>query len=199
MPRYTGHSAYHWYISQRSKLDLQLPPLPAPDTRGYTPLFLGERFCRAPDCAKETPATSTNNLRKHYSQKHPNLILNAVEGRPTTEEEGAALRFYVSLRDTYDTRVLAKQRAAAINKPKIPRKKDGSIHLTDIRKKVKDLHGQVPCEPCKDTNDRTGCCREENISRCDNFDYFDSDNQSELSDPPEEEAEEQEGEEEEEA
>ncbi|KAJ5817627.1 hypothetical protein N7447_007635 [Penicillium robsamsonii] len=187
MVRYSQHSSYQWYITQRSAEGLNLPALPVPDTRGYTPLYLGERFCRALNCGKDTPATSTNNLRKHYASKHPELILNAAEGRPTTVEETAAIGFYTALRDAYDARIAAAVEAAALNKPAIPRKKDGSIHLTEMRKQVKALHGQVPCEPCKDANDRAGCCRLENATRCDNFEYFDSDGQSEVSDPPEEE------------
>lgn len=37
---------------------------------------------------------STNNLQKHYASKHPKLILNAAEGRPTTVEETAAIGKY---------------------------------------------------------------------------------------------------------
>ena len=84
------------------------------------------------------------------------MILNAAEGRPTTVEETAAIGFYTALRDAYDARIAAAVEAAALNKPAIPRKKDGSIHLTEMRKQVKALHGQVPCEPCKDANDRAG-------------------------------------------
>ncbi|OQD88001.1 hypothetical protein PENSOL_c073G00220, partial [Penicillium solitum] len=100
-----------------------------------------------------TLATSTNNLRKHYASKHPKLILNTTEGRPTTVEETVAIAFYTAIRDAYDARIAAAVEAAALNKPAIPR-----------------------------------CCRAENATRCDNFEYFDSDDQSEVSDPPEEES-----------
>jgi hypothetical protein len=41
-----------------------------------------------------------------------------------------------------------------------------------MRRLVKANGGQVPCEPCKDANARTGCCREANKDTCDNFELF---------------------------
>jgi hypothetical protein len=41
-----------------------------------------------------------------------------------------------------------------------------------MRRLVKANGGQVPCEPCKDANIRTGCCREVNKDTCDNFELF---------------------------
>ncbi|CRL19793.1 unnamed protein product [Penicillium camemberti] len=134
MARYSQHSSYQWYTAQRSANGLNLPALPAPDTRSYTPLYLGERFCRALNYRKDIPATSTNNLRKHYTSKHPKLILNTTEGRPITVEETAAIGFYTALCNAYNARIAAVAEAAALNKPAIPYKKDGSIHLTEIKK-----------------------------------------------------------------
>jgi hypothetical protein len=37
---------------------------------------------------------------------------------------------------------------------------------------VRDAGGQVPCEPCKDADDPTGCLRIENLDRCENFEFF---------------------------
>jgi hypothetical protein len=38
----------------------------------------------------------------------------------------------------------------------------------------------VPCEPCKDAGDPTGCVRLENKDRCENFEFFaDSDEEDE--------------------
>ncbi|KAJ5193261.1 hypothetical protein N7449_009403 [Penicillium cf. viridicatum] len=119
MVRYSQHSSYQWYTAQRSTNGLNLPALLAPDNRGYTPLYQGERFCRASNCGKDTLATSTNNLRKHYASKYPELILNAAEGRPITVEETTAIALYTALRDTYDARVAATVEAAALNKPAI--------------------------------------------------------------------------------
>lgn len=33
----------------------------------------------------------------------------------------------------------------------------------------------MPCEPCKDAGDPTGCVRLENQDRCENFEFFASD------------------------
>jgi hypothetical protein len=41
-----------------------------------------------------------------------------------------------------------------------------------MRRLVKANGGQAPCEPCKDANAKTGCCREENKDMCDNFELF---------------------------
>ncbi|KAJ5442246.1 hypothetical protein N7445_005253 [Penicillium cf. griseofulvum] len=119
MPKYALHTAYQWYCTLKSTndLNLELPPLNAPDT----------------------PATSTNNLQ-----------------------------FYVAIRDEYDANV---DQAASI-KPTIPRKVDGTIHLTNMRKLAKERGGQILCELCKDAEDHLGCCREENAERCDNFELF---------------------------
>ncbi|OQD79067.1 hypothetical protein PENSOL_c340G11148, partial [Penicillium solitum] len=64
-------------------------------------------------------ATSTNNLRKYYASKHPELILNAAEGRPITVEETVAIAFYTAIRDAYDARIATAAEAAALNKPAI--------------------------------------------------------------------------------
>ncbi|KAJ5688431.1 hypothetical protein N7536_011050 [Penicillium majusculum] len=112
-------SSYQWYTAQRSANGLNLPALLAPDNRGYTPLYLGKRFCRASNCGKDTLATSTNNLRKYYASKHPKLILNTAEGRPITIEETVAIAFYTAIRDTHDTRIATTIEAAALNKPAI--------------------------------------------------------------------------------
>ncbi|OQD84785.1 hypothetical protein PENSOL_c116G10078, partial [Penicillium solitum] len=53
MVRYSQHSSYQWYTAQRSANGLNLPTLLAPDNRGYTPLYLGERFYRASNCGKD--------------------------------------------------------------------------------------------------------------------------------------------------
>ncbi|KAJ5111683.1 hypothetical protein NUU61_001313 [Penicillium alfredii] len=76
--------------------------------------------------------------------------------------------FYVALRDAYDAR---KEEEGEI-KPDVPLKANQDIHLTKMRRMAKELDGQVPCEPCKDADDKAGCCREENYGRCDNFDFF---------------------------
>ncbi|KAJ5211137.1 hypothetical protein N7491_010957 [Penicillium cf. griseofulvum] len=148
MPKYALHTAYQWYCTLKSTNDpnLELPPLNAPDT----------------------PATSTNNLRKHYADKHVDITLAARGGRPSLQDENDAVEFYVAIRDEYDANV---DQAASI-KPAIPRKADGTIHLTNMRKLAKERGGQIPCEPCKDAEDHPGCCREENAERCDNFELF---------------------------
>ncbi|KAJ5424824.1 hypothetical protein N7445_010892 [Penicillium cf. griseofulvum] len=170
MPKYALHTAYQWYCTLKSTNDpnLELPPLNAPDANGQIDLFLGERFCRYTNCPKDTPATSTNNLRKHYADKHADITLAARGGRPSLQDENDAVEFYVAIRDEYDANV---DQAASI-KPAIPRKADGTIHLTNMRKLAKERGGQIPCEPCKDAEDHPGCCREENAERCDNFELF---------------------------
>ncbi|KAJ5957734.1 hypothetical protein N7501_012013 [Penicillium viridicatum] len=168
MVKYVLHSAYIWYCAQKSKNDFDLPDLNPPNAKGEVDLFLGERFCRYTNCPKDSPATSTNNLRKHYADKHADITLESHGGRPTLQDSNDAVEFYIAIRDEYDANVAA----AAEVKPAIPRKADGTIYLTSIRKIAKERGGQVPCEPCKDANDRIGCCREVNADRCDNFDLF---------------------------
>ncbi|CAG8886278.1 unnamed protein product [Penicillium egyptiacum] len=168
MTVYLVQSAYQWYCSQKSKDDLGLPDLNRPNAKGQVDLFLGERFCRYNNCPKDSPATSTNNLRKHYADKHADITLASSGGRPSLQDEKDAVEFYVAIRDEYD----AKVAAIAEVKPEIPRKADGTVHLTNMRKVARERGGQVPCEPCKDAEDSAGCCREENADRCDNFDLF---------------------------
>ncbi|CAI7611430.1 unnamed protein product [Penicillium viridicatum] len=182
MVKYSVHTAYQWYCSQRSKAELDLPDLNDPNAQGQVDLFLGERFCRYDGCPKDTPATSTNNLRKHYADKHGDITLASASGRPTLQDEHDAVEFYIAIRDGYDAKVAAEAEV----RPQLPRKADGTIHLTNMRKVAKERGGQVPCEPCKDANDRAGCCREVNADRCDNFELFATDSEAEEGDEEEE-------------
>ncbi|KAI3196972.1 hypothetical protein CBS147311_7118 [Penicillium roqueforti] len=168
MVKYAMHTAYRWYCTLKSREGIDLPQLNDPNTQGEIDLFLGERFCRYANCPKDTPATSTNNLRKHYTDKHTDMKLASSGGRPTLQDEHDAVEFYIAIRDEYDANVAAIVQV----KPELPRKADGTLHLTNMRKVSKELGGQVPCEPCKDANDRQGCCREANADRCDNFELF---------------------------
>ncbi|KAJ5691699.1 hypothetical protein N7488_012434 [Penicillium malachiteum] len=154
MPRVKQHSSWQWYSSFTDKTELELPDLEVELLVTYR-IYCDELFCRAPGCTKVTKETNLNNLRKHYARVHPEITLTAraVGGRPTVEEENAAIEFSKSVREAYDARP--------------------EVYLTNARKIVRAAGGQVPCEECKDVDDPTGCVRLENKGHCENFQFFD--------------------------
>ncbi|KAI3224109.1 hypothetical protein DTO012A9_9739 [Penicillium roqueforti] len=81
MVKYAMYTAYRWYCTLKSREGIDLPQLNDPN--GEIDLFLGERFCRYANCPKDTPATSTNNLRKYYTDKYTDIKLASSGGRPT--------------------------------------------------------------------------------------------------------------------
>ncbi|KAL5044747.1 hypothetical protein BDW71DRAFT_185716 [Aspergillus fruticulosus] len=53
------------------------------------------------------------------------------------------------------------------DKPPLPTKNDGSVHITNIHKEVKNLRGNVPCASYGNCND---CCKDVNV--CEHFLLF---------------------------
>ncbi|GIJ90986.1 hypothetical protein Asppvi_009951 [Aspergillus pseudoviridinutans] len=166
------------------KKALNLPPFQS-NEKGYLEIFLGEVFCRHPGCIKEGRFLSLNNLKKHVQTAHKGKYnIYATEGgAPNHDEQAAAINFYNTLYEEY----VATLKQDAPDLPALPKRKDGKVHATNMKKMVKEMGGVVPCSACKDKKKPRGCCSEAARTFCDNFDLFDEDGEEEESDDEEEE------------
>ncbi|KAL4887744.1 hypothetical protein BDV59DRAFT_189998 [Aspergillus ambiguus] len=179
---------YQWYLREVSAGRLELPAY-SPDENRKITIHYGEVFCRVPDCSRAQHAyTSTNNLRTHVKS-------HEIFEFPTTEEEkdkggrvsqklvDQALGFYKSLfagkepgksatakavGGTVDLSSDAESTVGEGGRPILPVKKDGQVHVTNMRLKVRELGHNVPCQSC---GERKNCCK--NINLCDHFVLFD--------------------------
>ncbi|KAL3494962.1 hypothetical protein BJX62DRAFT_233930 [Aspergillus germanicus] len=147
------------------------------DDRLY--FYYGEMFCRIPVCSKSTHNyKSTNNLRTHVgSHKDASLPAGNVGGRVSQELVDEAAKWYkelfVSVEPDNSSKpdaggAAASPGSAAGALPSLPKKKDGSVHVTNMRAEVIRMGHSVPCKSC---GSRVNCCKD--INRCDHFVLFD--------------------------
>ncbi|EYE91257.1 uncharacterized protein EURHEDRAFT_416063 [Aspergillus ruber CBS 135680] len=177
MARVKTNEAYKRYV-ELGKEKLYLPDFEV-TSMGYLVPFVGEVYCRAEGCENVTKFISLNNLKKHIRTKHTHtydLLDGESGGRPDQEAESAAVKFYEAVIKKFD----AKQSAPAL--PPLPRRRDGEVHMTEMRRLVRRMGHVVPCESCKDAHKAKLCCKYE---ECEHFALFDSGDQGKSSEEEE--------------
>ncbi|KAL4923613.1 uncharacterized protein BDV17DRAFT_285273 [Aspergillus undulatus] len=153
-------------------------------------IHYGEVFCRVPDCSKSTHNyKTTNNLRTHI-ETHDNISLpeGTSGGRVPQKLVDEGLKWYKSLYGglepgasgtsgsatspsaggtpsvaEYDPTSPSKAGSSSVLPP-LPVKKDGSVHVTNMRAAVTKIGHKVPCDSCSTRNDY---CKD--INHCDFF------------------------------
>ncbi|GFF98314.1 conserved hypothetical protein [Aspergillus udagawae] len=136
-------------------------------------IYYGELFCRVPDCVRaQKKYTSTNNLRTHLlTHDGVKLEKGLVGGRVHQKEIDEAIRFYKSLfagtepKPAEDSTSSTQNASSAT--PILPKKKDGTVHVTNMRKKVVEFGHKVPCDSC---GKRSDCCKD--VNKCAYFILF---------------------------
>ncbi|KAL4778278.1 hypothetical protein BJX76DRAFT_343677 [Aspergillus varians] len=126
MAQVKNNSDYIQYVAI-GKAELDLPDFEA-DSHGYLVPYVGEVYCRAPDCQVLTRYLNTNNLKKHIRTAHGDdfdLLEKEGGGRPSAKEEADAIEFYKTLIQAYDAKKQAEKKTAA--KPALPRRRDGKV------------------------------------------------------------------------
>ncbi|GIJ91890.1 hypothetical protein Asppvi_010865 [Aspergillus pseudoviridinutans] len=115
------------------------------DENGNIILYAGEVFCRAQNCPKAKEAySSLNNLKKHIQNTHDDLTVKASGGGPPKlKAQQAAIDWYKKLVDDY----LHKEDEPEL--PPLPKKKDGTVNITEMKKQVRSFGVSVPCDECK--------------------------------------------------
>ncbi|KAL4883541.1 hypothetical protein BJY04DRAFT_184845 [Aspergillus karnatakaensis] len=169
---------YQWYLREVEAGRLELPEY-EDDTDNCLYFYYGEMFCRIPDCSKaHHNYKSTNNLRTHVgSHKDVSLPAGNLGGRASQESVDEAAKWYKGLfagvepGDSSKAGVgsaVASPGASVGALPSLPKKKDGTVHVTNMRAEVVRMGHSVPCESC---GTRVNCCKD--INKCDHFVLFD--------------------------
>ncbi|EAW22051.1 uncharacterized protein NFIA_036070 [Aspergillus fischeri NRRL 181] len=171
-----------WYIRYLSEVAdgrLELPPYEERED-GSIKIYYGELFCRVPDCSKSRKKyTATNNLRTHL-ETHGDIKLQEGNsgGRVPQKTVDEATKWYKRLfyavdpqdgggaSTSADTHFVCAMSVDA-GTPSLPVKKDGTVHVTNMRKKVAEMGRKVPCSSCGNRND---CCKD--INKCAYFVLF---------------------------
>ncbi|PYH99043.1 hypothetical protein BO71DRAFT_415769 [Aspergillus ellipticus CBS 707.79] len=185
----------NWYLRDTAAGRLQLPDYEI-DDEGDIYLYYGEVFCRVPECSKANHNYKyTNNLRTHI-ETHDDVSLSAgnVGGRASQKIIDEAIKFYKRLyggvepgTTTTPAPPASSPPSSAISPaatavydpvspsttgasilPVLPVKKDGTVHVTNMRAAVAKMGHKIPCESC---STRTACCKDINL--CDFFIFFD--------------------------
>ncbi|KAL4786397.1 hypothetical protein BJX76DRAFT_321254 [Aspergillus varians] len=191
MASLTANKWYQWYLRDTAAGRLQLPDYEV-DGDDDVYLYYGETFCRVPDCSRAIHNYKyTNNLRTHM-ETHEDISLPAgnVGGRAAQKVVDEAIKFYKGLYGgvepgtattpapsagsvpaptIYDP--ASPSEAGASTLPVLPLKKDGTVHITEMRKAVTRMGHKVPCDSC---TTRNACCKDINL--CDFFIFFDCGN-----------------------
>ncbi|KAF7174608.1 hypothetical protein CNMCM5623_008451 [Aspergillus felis] len=132
--------AYAQYLELGPE-NLALPPF-AENAMGYLIIYAGEVYCRAPGCPKAKEAySSLNNLKKHIQSTHSKkyTIYTTSGGAPTIAEQQEAIEWYQKLLEEEEKPEL----------PALPLKKDGTVHIKNMKAMVKEMGVDVPCSECK--------------------------------------------------
>ncbi|KAG2000758.1 hypothetical protein GB937_010865 [Aspergillus fischeri] len=148
---------YNRYLSEVANGCLELPVYEKNDD-GSIKIYYGELFCCVPDCSKaQKKYTAINNLRTHI-ETHEDVELQEgnIGGRAAQKTVDEAV--------TYDVCVDAST-------PPLLVKKDSTVHITNMRKKVAEMGHHVPCNSCGNRNE---CCKD--INKCDHFILFECGN-----------------------
>ncbi|KAI9038647.1 uncharacterized protein KD926_010591 [Aspergillus affinis] len=178
---------YAWYLRLVPTGRFTLPPYTT-DSNGKIIIHYGEVFCRVEDCAKANHKyTATNNLRTHIKAHDGVPVDNDNKGgRVGQKELDNAIRWYKDLFSGKEPNIEegtgtagggGSSSTAGPNTPNLPRpalpltKKDGNVHITNMRKLVRNLGHKVPCASCGTAKD---CCK--NINICDHFLLFNCQN-----------------------
>ncbi|KAL2836238.1 hypothetical protein BJX68DRAFT_273593 [Aspergillus pseudodeflectus] len=161
------------YIREVEAGPLELPEYEE-DEDDYLYFYYGEMFCRIPDCSKVTHNyKSTNNLRTHVSShKDVSLLVGNSGGRASQETIDEVAKWYKELfagvdPDKTTTGATTSPSPAPRALSALPKKKDGSVHVTNMRAEVVRMGHSVPCKSC---GSRVNCCKD--INKCDHFVLF---------------------------
>ncbi|KAL4782837.1 hypothetical protein BJX76DRAFT_349064 [Aspergillus varians] len=168
----------NWYLREVEAGRLELPEYEE-DEDDCLYFYYGEMFCRIPDCSKATHNyKSTNNLRTHVgSHKDVSMPEGNVGGHVSQELVDEAAKWYKELfagiapEDSPKAGadgVAASPGSTAGALPSLPKKKDGSVHVTNMRAEVVRMGHSMPCKSC---GSRVNCCKD--INKCDHFVLFD--------------------------
>ncbi|GIJ86645.1 hypothetical protein Asppvi_008178 [Aspergillus pseudoviridinutans] len=155
--------AYLQYLELGAE-GLTLPPF-AENAMGYLVVYPGEVYCRAPGCPKAKEAySSLNNLKKHIQSAHSKTytVHTTSGGAPTIKEQQEAIEWYQKLLEEEEKPEL----------PALPLKKDGTVHIKNMKEMVKGMGVSVPCGECKKRKKTRTCCSSNSQEWCENFDYF---------------------------
>ncbi|KAA8646660.1 uncharacterized protein ATNIH1004_005335 [Aspergillus tanneri] len=143
---------YQWYLKEVSSGRLTLPTYE--QENNVIKIYYGERFCRVPDCAKaQKEYSATNNLRTHILSHETYTCPENSGGRVGTKVVDEATKWYKNLFAGIEPRhsTPANSSIAASSphrsmgftpKPKLPLKKDGTVHVTNMRAKVLEMNLQ---------------------------------------------------------
>ncbi|KAL4958623.1 uncharacterized protein BDV14DRAFT_186357 [Aspergillus stella-maris] len=192
------NSAYTRYLAEVENSGLELPEYTT-DEDGNARLYYGEVFCRVRDCGKAGHRfTLSSNLRDHIVRHEDMNLAMEVGGKPSNKKVMEAGKWYrelfaevdaakerekerrkVAIRaaatkatpepvsSAYDPETPLSMRAPL---PSIPLNKAGTVHITKMRKAVKDKNLAIPCDKCPTAKD---CCKD--IKICEHFYLFDCD------------------------
>ncbi|KAL4768413.1 hypothetical protein BDW60DRAFT_210960 [Aspergillus nidulans var. acristatus] len=167
---------YLWYLREAANGNLELPDYKLNDNNCII-LHYGEVFCRVPDCSKATKKFSaTNNLHTHI-KTHDGMKLEEgnTGGRVAQKVVDRAVQWYKSLFSGIEPQANTESLETSLDRagsveddlPLLPKKKDGTVHVTNMRLEVVRLGKPVPCKSC---GTRNACCKD--ISKCDHFILF---------------------------
>ncbi|KAL4934731.1 hypothetical protein BDV06DRAFT_208385, partial [Aspergillus oleicola] len=169
------------------------------DEDGNAKFYYGEVFCRVRDCSKAGHRfTLSSNLRDHIMRHEDLNLAEETGGKPSNKKVMEAAKWYRELFADIDAtkerekeRRKAAIRAAAVQAtpepassaydpetplsvraplPPIPLNKAGTVHITKMRKAVKEKNLAIPCNSCHSAKD---CCKD--IKTCEYFYLFDCD------------------------
>ncbi|OOQ85695.1 hypothetical protein PEBR_25786 [Penicillium brasilianum] len=57
-------------------------------------------------------------------------------------------------------------------RPDLPLKENGQVHISKMKKMVRELGYSIPCEICKIGENPKFCCHESSIADCEHFELF---------------------------
>ncbi|KAL2859132.1 uncharacterized protein BJX67DRAFT_376062 [Aspergillus lucknowensis] len=154
--------AKNWYLREVEAGRLELPDYEE-DTNDCLYFYYGEMFCRILDCSKAMHNyKSINNLCTHVSShKDVSLPSGNVGGRVPQElvDEAAS-----NSSSTSTGGIAASPGSTTGTMPLLPKKKDGSVHVTNMRTKVARMGKSMPYMSC---SSYINCCKDIN-----KYNYF---------------------------
>ncbi|PYH93087.1 hypothetical protein BO71DRAFT_328512, partial [Aspergillus ellipticus CBS 707.79] len=164
-----------WYLREVANSHLELPDYELNSDRNIK-VYYRELFCRKPECSKaQKKYTATNNLLT-YLKTHTDLSMQKENsgGRVLQKKQDEVISKWflsrlfsgVEPQDVSAGQSNSASSNASIHPP-LPLKRDGTVHVTNMRKKIIDIGYRVPCNSCSNRND---CCKD--INKYDHFIYF---------------------------
>ncbi|EYE91950.1 uncharacterized protein EURHEDRAFT_463622, partial [Aspergillus ruber CBS 135680] len=145
---------------------------------GTIKIYYSEVFCRVEDCSRaQHHYSATNNLVLHI-KSHEGIHLQEGQkgGRIAQKVVDAAVKWYKGLMLGAEAEVpsaigsRSEAEDGASERPPLPMKKNGGVHVTDMRKQVVLMGHKIPCSAC---GNRNNCCKD--MESCEYFHLFQHD------------------------